>query len=149
MLTKWIDHPPGICEWDVRIALKGLGIRKCMSLGLASCMLNIRFVSITFSYSLFMCYHGKSLGSTHVSQPPCNALHLSWTVISMRDNRYLDWEVASQLGNYWRHSFTCWLYWSRQFPQHRITCYQMGLSIQATHYRELKEQDPSGVLRLL
>ena len=57
MLTKWTDHPPGICGWGVRIALKGLGIRKCVSLGLASCMFTIQCISIIFCCSLFMSYH--------------------------------------------------------------------------------------------
>ena len=67
MLTKWIDHPPGICGWGVRMALKGLDIRKCVSSGLASCMFNIRCISITFCCSLFICYHWIILGSAHVS----------------------------------------------------------------------------------
>ena len=41
MVTKWTDHPPGICGWGVRMALKGLGIRKFVSSGLASCMFTI------------------------------------------------------------------------------------------------------------
>ena len=77
MLTKWIDQPPGICGCGVRMALKGLAIRKSVSSGLASCMFNIRYISIIFGSSLFMCYHWISLGSAHVSQPECNALHLS------------------------------------------------------------------------
>ena len=31
MLTKWTDHPPGIYGWGVRMALKRLGIRMCVS----------------------------------------------------------------------------------------------------------------------
>ena len=61
MLTKWTDHPPFICGWGVRMALKGLGIRKCVFSGLASCMLNIRCISITFCCLLFMYYHWISL----------------------------------------------------------------------------------------
>ena len=61
MLTKWTDHPPSICRWGVRMVLKGLGIRKCVFSELASCMFNIRCISITFCCSLFMCYHQISL----------------------------------------------------------------------------------------
>ena len=62
MLTKWTDHQPGICRQDVRTALKGLGIRNCVSLGLASCMFTIRCISIIFYCLLFMCYYCISLG---------------------------------------------------------------------------------------
>ena len=31
MLTKWTYNPTGICGWGIRMALKGLGIRKCVS----------------------------------------------------------------------------------------------------------------------
>ena len=62
VLTKWIDHPPGVCGWGARMALKGLGIRKCVSSGLAPCMFNIRCISITFCCSLVMCHHRISLG---------------------------------------------------------------------------------------
>ena len=48
MLTKWTDHSAGICRWGVRTALKGLGIRKCVSSGLASYMFTIRCISIIF-----------------------------------------------------------------------------------------------------
>ena len=61
MLTKWPDHPPGICRWGVRMVLKGLGIRKCVSSGLASCMFTIRCISIIFCCLLFICYHWISL----------------------------------------------------------------------------------------
>ena len=61
MLMKLTDHPPGICGWGVRMALKGLDIRKCVFSGLASCMFTIRYISIVFCCSLFMCYHWVSL----------------------------------------------------------------------------------------
>ena len=44
------------------MALKELGIRKCVSSGLASQMFTIRCISIIFCCSLFMCYHWISLG---------------------------------------------------------------------------------------
>ena len=31
VLTKWTDDPQGICRWGVRMALKELGRRKCVS----------------------------------------------------------------------------------------------------------------------
>ena len=97
MLMKWTDHPPGLCEWGIRMALKGLGIRKCVYLGLGSCMFTIRYISIIFCYSIYMCYHWISWGSAHVSQPECYALHLNWMIICMSDCRCLDWKVASQI----------------------------------------------------
>ena len=51
----------------------------------------------------------------------------------MSDCRCLDWEVASQLGNYWQHNLTFWLYQNRKFPRDLITRYHMELSILATH----------------
>ena len=57
MRMKWTDHPPGICGWDVGMALKGLDIRKCMSSGLASCMFTIQYISIIFCCLLFMSYY--------------------------------------------------------------------------------------------
>ena len=62
MLRKWTDHPSGICGWGGRMTLKGLGIRKCVSSGLASCMFTIRCISIIFCCSLFMCYYWTRLG---------------------------------------------------------------------------------------
>ena len=62
MLTKSTDHPSGICGWGVSMLLKGFGIRKCMSSGLASCMFPIPCFSIIFCPSLFLCYHRISLG---------------------------------------------------------------------------------------
>ena len=44
------------------MALKGLGIRKCVSSGLALCMLTIRGISITFCFSMVMHYHWIKLG---------------------------------------------------------------------------------------
>ena len=35
MLTKWTDHPLGMGEWGVRMALKGFGISKFVYLALA------------------------------------------------------------------------------------------------------------------
>ena len=46
MVTKWTDHAPGICGWSISMASKGLGIRKCISLGLASCLFTMRCNSI-------------------------------------------------------------------------------------------------------
>ena len=62
VLTKWTDHPPGICGWGVRIALKGLGIRKCESSGSASYMFTMRCISIIFCCSSFTCHYWISLG---------------------------------------------------------------------------------------
>ena len=61
MLTKWTDYLPGICRWGVRVALKGLGIKKYVFSGLAACMFTIRCISIIFYCLLFMCYHWISL----------------------------------------------------------------------------------------
>ena len=54
MLTKWTDHPPGICGWCIRMALQGLGMRKCVCLALASSMFTSRCISIVFCCPLFM-----------------------------------------------------------------------------------------------
>ena len=61
MLTKYTDHPPPICRWGVRMSLKGLDIRKSVSLGLASCMIAVPCITIIFCCLLFMCYHWISL----------------------------------------------------------------------------------------
>ena len=61
MLTKW--------RWGVRMALKGLGIRSCVSSGLVSCIFTIQWISIIFCCSLFMCYYWIAWGSAHVPQP--------------------------------------------------------------------------------
>ena len=45
----------------------------------------------------------------------------------------VNWEVDSQLGNYWPHGVTCWPYQNRQLPWDPIMLYQMELSISATH----------------
>ena len=42
MLTKRTVNPLDICGLGVRIVSKGLGIRKCVYSGLASCMFAIR-----------------------------------------------------------------------------------------------------------
>ena len=61
VLTKWTDYPPGICGWGLRMAVKGLGIRKFVSSGVTTCMFTIRCISIIFSFSVFICYHWISL----------------------------------------------------------------------------------------
>ena len=77
------------------MVLTGLGIRKCMSSGLASCMFTIRCVSILFCCSSRMYYHWIAWGSAPVSQPEYDMLHISRTFICMLDCWCLDWEVAS------------------------------------------------------
>ena len=62
ILTKWIDHRLSICRWGVRMALKGLGIRKCVCSELASCIFNSRCISITYCCSSFICYNWISFG---------------------------------------------------------------------------------------
>ena len=67
MLTKWADHVPGICGWGVRIGLKELGIRKCVSSGLGSCMFTIPCISINFYCSAFMGCNWIAWGSAPAS----------------------------------------------------------------------------------
>ena len=54
MLTKWTDHPPGICGWGVKMALKGLGIRKCVSSRIS---LMYVYHSMYFHYLLLFVIH--------------------------------------------------------------------------------------------
>ena len=120
---KWTSHPPGIRGWSVSMALKALGIRKCVSSGLASYMFAILCISIIFCCSLFTCYQWVVWGSAPVLQPENIALHLSWTSICMSDCRYLHWEATFWLGNYWRDSLTYWSYRNWQLPRDLITRY--------------------------
>ena len=59
------------------MVLKGLGIRKCVSSGLASCMCTILCIAIDFCCLLFMCCPCIACGTAPVSEPECNALHIS------------------------------------------------------------------------
>ena len=61
MLTKWTNNPSGICGWGVKIALKGLGIRKCVYSELRSIMYTIGYISIIFCCLSLMYYHWISL----------------------------------------------------------------------------------------
>ena len=81
ILMKWTAHPPGICRWGVRMALKELGIRNWVSSGLPLYMLTIRCISIIFCCSLFTCYYRIACGSAPVSQPQCVVLHLSLNIM--------------------------------------------------------------------
>ena len=77
MLTKWTDNPVGICEWSIRMACKGLGTSKYVSLGLVTCMFTVYCISIIFYCLLFVSYYWIALESAPVSQPKYALLHFS------------------------------------------------------------------------
>ena len=89
MLTKWTDQPPGICGWGFRMALTGLGIRKCVSWGVASSMFTIPCLSIIFCCSSFMCYHWISLRICS-----CISGRVWWVASQLNSHKYVRLSVS-------------------------------------------------------
>ena len=96
MLTKWTDDSTGICEWGIRMMLKGLGIRKCVSSGLASCIVAIRCIFIILCCSLLMCYHGISSGIYL-----CISAWVWWVASQLNSDMYVRLWVSGLGHSFW------------------------------------------------
>ena len=58
MVTKWTDHPPGICGWGVRMTLKGTRHKEVCVLRIG---LILVYYSMYFYYLLLFVIHVLSL----------------------------------------------------------------------------------------